>query len=114
MLKISVEERGNSLRLILEGKLMGPWVNEFERLCGEWSQLRPSASTTIDLCGLTAMDGRGRAALEKSFHQGAILQCSDVMNQYLRRTDGSTSASGPGGLPAVPIKGPYYRLNHGG
>lgn len=83
MLKISVEESGNSLRLILEGKLMGPWVNEFERLCREWNQLRPTASTTIDLCGLTAMDARGQAALEKSFHRGAVLQCSDVMNQYL-------------------------------
>jgi len=83
MLKISVEETGNSFRLILEGKLMGPWVDELQRLCHGRDRLRPGMPMTVDLCGLTAMDSRGHAALEDLFRRGAVLLCSDVMNRYL-------------------------------
>lgn len=81
MLKISVEESESSVRLILEGRLVGPWVAEFQRSCQE--QDMKFRNLTIDLCGLTGMDTNGQAFLQELFQQGAVLTCSDVLNQYL-------------------------------
>ncbi|MGA8874629.1 MAG: hypothetical protein WCC25_00300 [Candidatus Korobacteraceae bacterium] len=82
MLRISVEENGGELSLILEGRLVGPWVDELQRVCGD---LGPPANywrVTVDLCGVTAMDASGQALLDKLLQRGATLRCSDVMNQY--------------------------------
>jgi hypothetical protein len=83
MLKISVEEKENSLGLILEGRLVGPWVTELQRICQEHGVGGQGTRLTIDLCGLTSMDAAGQQLLQDLFHGGATLRCSDVMNQYL-------------------------------
>jgi len=83
VLRISVEENPGALSLILEGRLVGPWVDELRRLCQERGAAKKGLQTTVDLCGVTAMDRRGQALLDDLFHRGAALRCSDVMNQYL-------------------------------
>ena len=83
MLRISVEENASDLSLILEGRLVGPWVDELQRLCQERFQLPTDLPLTVDLCELTAMDTRGQSLLEELLRRGATLRCSDVMNQYL-------------------------------
>lgn len=83
MLKISLEESANSTRLILEGRLVGPWVQELRRVCEEYGTREMSSSLTVDLCGVTGMDAQGQAFLHELFQQGASLTCSDVLNQYL-------------------------------
>src|SRR5215831_4595427 len=83
MLKISVEERDNSVRLILEGRLVGPWVQELERVCQEQHAHDSSSRLSVDICGVTGMDTRGQELLRELYLQGAALTCSDVLNQYL-------------------------------
>lgn len=83
MLRISVEENQDALSLIVEGRLVGPWVDELKKLCQEHHAPNRGMQTTVDLCGLTAMDTRGQALLDDLLHRGATLRCSDVMNQYL-------------------------------
>ena len=83
MLRISVEEDPVALSLILEGRLVGPWVDELRRLCEEHGALAKGRQTIVDLCGVTAMDQQGQALLDDLFQRGAALRCSDVMNQYL-------------------------------
>ena len=83
MLRISVEENPVALSLILEGRLVGPWVDEVRRLCAERGALEKGRRTVVDLCGVTAMDQQGQALLDDLFQRGAALRCSDVMNQYL-------------------------------
>lgn len=83
MLRISVEENPGALSLIVEGRLVGPWVDELQRLCQERGAPGKGMQMTVDLCGLTAMDTRGQAVLDDLLHRGATLRCSDVMNQYL-------------------------------
>jgi hypothetical protein len=83
VLRISVEENPGALALIVEGRLVGPWVDELQRLCQERGAPGKGVQTTVDLCGLTAMDTRGQALLDELLHRGATLRCSDVMNQYL-------------------------------
>ena len=62
MLKISmIESSTDSLRYSVEGKLIGPWVDELERLCD--SALSQSKDVTLDLSGLSFSDPRGLALL---------------------------------------------------
>lgn len=81
MLRISVERQADTLSLVLEGRLVGPWVDELRRVSRELSV--NGASVTVDLCGLTAMDAKGQDLLDELRQAGATLRCSDVMNQYL-------------------------------
>ena len=82
MLRISVQQESDSLLFVLEGRLVGPWVEELRSV---WQQRtdKQQPQLTVDLCGLTAMDSAGRDLLEELLHHGATLRCSDVMNQYL-------------------------------
>jgi hypothetical protein len=81
VLRISIEQHANSLSLVLEGRLVGPWVEELRRV----SQESPAGINviSIDLCGLTAMDAAGHVLLEQLHQSGATLSCSDVLNRYL-------------------------------
>lgn len=83
MLRISVEENPGAVSLIVEGRLVGPWVDELQRLCDERGAPGKHLQTTVDLCGVTAMDTRGQALLDNLFRRGATIRCSDVMNQFL-------------------------------
>jgi hypothetical protein len=81
VLRISLEQDPGTLSLVLEGRLVGPWVDELRRISAE--HLTRNAALIIDLAGLTAMDARGQGLLNELRQDGATLRCSDVMNQYL-------------------------------
>lgn len=83
MLKISEEQSGDSVRLVLEGRLVGPWVEELGRVCTARLAENPRPHFVIDLCGVTSMDADGQELLHELLHRGAVLNCSDVLNQYL-------------------------------
>lgn len=83
MLRISVQENANAVWLVLEGRLVGPWVDELKRVCQERRACVAAAQMNIDLCGLTAMDTGGQQLLDELLQSGATIRCSDVMNQYL-------------------------------
>jgi hypothetical protein len=83
MLKISVEESENLIRLTLEGRLVGPWVKELQQVCAEQAIANRDLPLRIDLCGLTGMDQEGQSLLQDLFHSGATIHCSDVLNRYL-------------------------------
>ena len=87
-----MQEVENALCVVLEGRLVGPWVDE---LRGLWQHATAQAQPqlTVDLCGLTAMDSRGQDLLDELLQRGATLRCSDVMNQYLVEQMGGTTGS---------------------
>lgn len=97
MLKISAEKKEDSLRLILEGRLVGPWVTELRRVCREYGAPAKTIKLTVDLCGLTSMDTAGQELLQDLFDHGASLRCSDVMNQYLVELMSLTKKKSNGG-----------------
>ena len=81
MLRISIEQHANSLSLVIEGRLVSPWVEELRRVMREHAA--DAAVLAVDLCGVTGMDADGHALLEELHQGGASLRCSDVLNQYL-------------------------------
>jgi hypothetical protein len=81
VLRISIEQNASSFSLVIEGRLVGPWVEELRRVIRE--RVADAAALTIDLCEATTMDAAGHALLEELHQGGATLRCSDVLNQYL-------------------------------
>ncbi|MFZ0706356.1 MAG: hypothetical protein WAM71_12185 [Candidatus Korobacteraceae bacterium] len=83
MLRITVEESGVELRLLLEGRLEEALVAELDKAFAEQAGLSAGRSIIVDLAGLTGMDEAGELSLRKLYERGAILRCTDVMNTYL-------------------------------
>lgn len=72
MLKITSLMTGDSKRLVLEGRLAGPWVGELERV---WRDLAGSTtgSLTVDLTGVTFIEQTGKDLLHEIWREGAEL-----------------------------------------
>jgi anti-anti-sigma regulatory factor len=66
--------------LRLEGKLLGPWVAELGRVCGELG----GASLRLDLAKVTFVDSTGVGLLRDLIGRGATLvACSALVSELL-------------------------------
>lgn len=84
MLKISVVgDSDNAIEFALEGKLIGPWVDELSRLSGE--ALSGKKSVTLDLEKVWFVDARG-AALLRDLAEKRVSQnnCSQFVRQLVK------------------------------
>lgn len=70
VLKITVDESPNEKTIRLEGKLMGPWVEQFNEVFRAIAQTLGSSRLKVDLCGLSHVSSDGRRALSQ-IHQAA-------------------------------------------
>ena len=87
MLRIARVDDGasNSIRTLkLEGKLLGPWVDELRRTCEEL-QTSPSG-LRLNLAGVTFSDPAGIELLGDLIQRGATLDaCSGFIEELLSR-----------------------------
>jgi anti-anti-sigma factor len=83
-LRITIEKKAESIAIILEGRIAGPWAAEVDRT---WSELAPSIGTQkvlIDLSNATYADASGIRVLHKIYSQTAAeLKTSTPWTQYL-------------------------------
>jgi len=70
MLKITTNDNGNRTVLELDGKLVGPWVNEPERV---WHQAERAGSVHVVLKEVGCIDQNGKELLERISRSGASL-----------------------------------------
>ncbi len=72
MLKITSEKSPDPVRLIVEGRLTGPWIKELEH---EWRALQPAGVVplVVDLAGVTFVGEDGKALLKRMWREGAQL-----------------------------------------
>ena len=78
------------LTLRLEGRIVGPWVEELERTCS--SLLAKNPATTIELAGVAFLDGAGAELLLRLQEQGVTLTGgSAFLREYLQCVSGSGS-----------------------
>lgn len=88
MLKITETTKAGQRVLRLEGKLMGPWVEELRQACQ--SQANEASDCALDLFGVTFVDESGLRALHDLSDQGVMLQAlSGFVAELLRRRNGS-------------------------
>lgn len=83
MLRISVTSESNdAISFQLEGKLVGPWVEELRRLSNE--ALAKSEAVSLDLEKVWFVDSQGIALLrDLARHNVAQLNCSQFITQQL-------------------------------
>jgi anti-anti-sigma regulatory factor len=84
LLKITGQRgtRKDSIGLILEGRLAGPWVEE---LNGYWHKLTGSqrGNAVIDLSGVTFIDAAGKVLLGRLWRQGARLHATGCLTRCI-------------------------------
>ena len=79
---IDLEGSASNRTLKLEGKLLGPWVDELSRICDELSI--PPCCLRLDLAAVTFVDSIGLKLLDDLVRQGAtIVGCSDFISDLL-------------------------------
>ena len=79
---IDLEGSASNRTLKLEGKLLGPWVDELSRACEELSI--PPHCLRLDLAAVTFVDPIGVLLLDDLVRQGAtIVGCSDFISDLL-------------------------------
>ena len=77
----SVEAGQGKVTLKLEGKLAGPWVEEFDRC---WSAtVEKNKEVVVELAGVTFIDSKGKCLLAKIHGQGAKLIGTGLMTRSI-------------------------------
>jgi hypothetical protein len=73
MLKITTHRSDDSMRIALEGRLVGPWIGELERCWRESQQSAAGRRLIVDLMGVTFVEQEGKALLTRIYQAGAEL-----------------------------------------
>lgn len=83
MLKISIVDTPTERRLILVGRLIGPWILELQKI---WEQSRFEIGTRKTICDLTdviQIDESANALLLNMMKQGTELRAKGLLNDWL-------------------------------
>jgi anti-anti-sigma regulatory factor len=87
MLRITTIQNGDFPAVLkLEGKLLEPWIGELHEACR--SACAGTASTTLDLAGISFIDMPGTIALRDLRRRGVRLTgCSPLVAELLKEND---------------------------
>jgi anti-anti-sigma regulatory factor len=83
MLKITLHDAVEPLRLELEGRLAGAWVCELEHCWHTAQASHPHRTLAVDLTGVTFIDQAGRYLLQWMHRDGVHLVGSGLLLQDL-------------------------------
>jgi anti-anti-sigma regulatory factor len=97
MLKITIQPGTTSTRLILEGRLTGPWVEEVSR-CWQAAADVPDSDVMIDLAGVTFIDAQGKALMTRMWQRGAKFHAVGCLTRCI--VEEITNAEPAGSSPA--------------
>lgn len=99
MLRITIDDEANPVRLKLEGRITGPWVAELDR---SWQSLGPSLGgkkLCVDLCGVTYIDREGRRILADMYRQThAQFETDTPLAEYFAEEARGSAKNGNGKL----------------
>jgi len=93
-LKISIVEAHTERRLIVEGKLVGPWAAELRSACQNVNTDFVGRKLVIDLRHVTAISQEGENVLFELIQKGIKFRChgvftKHVLKQVVRRANGN-------------------------
>ncbi|MGO9255444.1 MAG: hypothetical protein ACLQU1_03965 [Bryobacteraceae bacterium] len=83
MLKITIYDRAQELRLRLEGRLAGPWVDELRQCWQTAGPITERRATVLDLREVDFVDPAGQALLGEMHRGGVRLEASCPLIQHL-------------------------------
>jgi anti-anti-sigma regulatory factor len=96
-LKISIVEGPRRCRLIVEGKLIAPWVAEFTIACKKGIDDLHGRELVIDLRSVTAISPEGEGVLLQLMRKKLKFQCGIFMKELLRQLARKSRRKGKGG-----------------
>jgi hypothetical protein len=86
MLKISVLDTPSQRRLVIEGKLIGPWASELATVWRQATTGLNGRELVVNLRGLTAITDDGENVLLELMKEGASFRsCGVFTRQVLKR-----------------------------
>jgi hypothetical protein len=88
MWKISIVEGRSQRRLVREGKLVSPWVDELKAAYENAKADSNGRKLVIDLRNLTTISNQGESLLLELMKQGARFRCSGVFAKELLKQVG--------------------------
>lgn len=83
MFRISTIDDPNERRLIVEGTLVQPWVDELRRNWSTAGQSLGGRQLVVDLTNATTIDLEGEATICELMREGAKFRCSGVLTRHL-------------------------------
>jgi anti-anti-sigma regulatory factor len=70
MLKVTTQTDNKATKLVVEGRMVGPWVGELDRCWQTVANTNPR-ELLVDLTGVTYIDHEGKALLMRMWQRGA-------------------------------------------
>jgi anti-anti-sigma regulatory factor len=83
MLRISTIETRFQRRLVLEGKLVEPWVGEFREVYRKAIATLAGRKLVIDLTDVTVIGCEAESVLSELMQQGAKFSCGGVLIKHV-------------------------------
>ena len=83
MLKISIVDTSVRCRIILEGKLIAPWVTELKKTWRALAADLGAREFVVDVGDVTFISSEGENALLELMRHGAKFQCRGVFTRHI-------------------------------
>ncbi len=83
MLKISIIDTRSDRRLVVEGKLVDPWVEELRSTWRNAGKDLQGRKLVIDLSHATVIGQEGQEAILELMNEGAKFACCGVLTRYV-------------------------------
>jgi hypothetical protein len=83
MLKISVIDNRKERRMLLEGKLIAPWVAELRTAWKAANEEIEHRALVVDLRNITVISQEGEKVLSELMIAGARFRCSGVLIKHV-------------------------------
>jgi hypothetical protein len=83
MLKISIVDTVSQRKLVVEGKLIEPWVSELQMSCHNATRNLDGRKLVIDVCSLTSISREGEDAIFDLMKQGVKFSCAGILTRHV-------------------------------
>jgi hypothetical protein len=83
MLKISIVENPSQIRLVLEGKLVVPWLDELRPACEKAKSYLGDRELVVEVKNLTAINQAGENVLLELMKEGVKFRGSGVFTKHM-------------------------------
>jgi hypothetical protein len=83
MFKISIVDTPSQRKLVVEGKLSEPWVDELRTTWRNASRDLDARKLVVDLSSLTVISREGEDAIFDLMKQGAKFSCAGILTRHV-------------------------------
>jgi ABC-type transporter Mla MlaB component len=104
MLRITLHDSARELRIKLEGKLSGPWVEELRQCWRTASSTTAGRATSLDLSEVDFVDGEGQLLLSEMHRDGVRL---DAVTPLMQAVVDGIGQAGCATVEEQPVGSPH-------